>query len=173
MARPSESQYDRTESMVKLTWRVPYVAKITGKGQLTIPKALRDALLREESLHALWKEVNGLHRLAPEDACDREWGGRQLHFWWVNGVRYEFGPNDRQHLEVNVVVCEETWPEPTEQDPDRVAHARFAWVSPEPLNAQNVHSCCTRAARHRWDIEANLNSEKHQGYQSSHAFSYD
>ncbi|MHB2021613.1 MAG: transposase family protein [Candidatus Xenobia bacterium] len=129
-------------------------------------------VLRDESLPAFWKEVNGLHRLTPENACDREWGGRRQHFWWVNAVRYEFGPNDRQHLDLNVVVCEETWSAPTEQEPDRVEHARFAWISAEPLSAKNVHARCNRAGRHRWDIEENFLSEKHHGYQFSHVFSY-
>jgi hypothetical protein len=130
-------------------------------------------VLRDDSLPAFWKEVNGLHRLTPEDACDREWGGRQQHFWWVNGVRYAFGPNDREHLDLHVVVCEETWPEPTEHDPGHSGHARFAWVSAQPLSAKNAHSRCNRAARHRWDIEENFLGEKHHGYQFGHAFSYD
>ena len=65
------------------------------------------------------------------------------------------------------------WPAPAKQEPDRVEHARFAWVSAEPLSAKNVHQRCNRAARHRWDIEENFLAEKHQGYQFSHAFSYD
>ena len=130
-------------------------------------------VLRDDSLPALWKEVRALHRLAPENAYQREWGGRQQRFWWVNDVRYEYGPNGREHLDIHIVVCEETWSAPTEQDPHHTDHARFAWVSAVPLSAKNVHDRCNRAARHRWDIEEGFLTEKHQGYQFSHAFSYD
>ncbi len=35
-------------------------------------------VLRDDGLPAFWKEVNTLHRLAPEQICHRERGGRQL-----------------------------------------------------------------------------------------------
>jgi len=54
----------------------------------------------------------------------------------------------------------------------RREHARFAWLSGRPLTARNVPDRCNRAARHRWDIEEHFRITKWEGYQMTHAFSW-
>lgn len=130
-------------------------------------------VLREGSLPSLSKEAEALHRLNPEDTCQRTWGDHAQTFWWVNGLCHEFGAGGRRHMNVHVVVCEEKWTTMDRDDTPCTHTARFAWVSAQPLTAKNVHARCNRAARHRWDIEEGFLAEKHHGYQFTHAFSYD
>ncbi|CAB3394518.1 hypothetical protein [Kyrpidia spormannii] len=46
-------------------------------------------------------------------------------------------------------------------------------MSGQPLTAQNVVNRCNRAARHRWDIEEQILTEKHRGYEYEHLYSTD
>ncbi|RIV20239.1 hypothetical protein D2Q93_11720 [Alicyclobacillaceae bacterium I2511] len=53
----------------------------------------------------------------------------------------------------------------------RTVNTRRVNDSSRVMTAKNVLERCNRAARHRWDIEETLLTEKHQGYQYEHAFS--
>ena len=91
------------------------------------------------------------------------WGDRRQQFWWVNHLEHWYGQNERQRIELHVVVCEESWTTRDQHGTEHSHHARFAWVSGSPLSAANVVDRCNRAARHRWDIEEHILSEKHHG----------
>lgn len=127
--------------------------------------------LPDDSLKSVWREVNALHRLAPEQTLATSWGDRQQTFWWVNDVEYRYGQNERQRLCLHVVVCEEHWITKDREGQTTEHRVRFAWVSGAPLSAANVVDRCNRAARHRWDIEEHILVCKHQGYQAEHVFS--
>jgi len=128
--------------------------------------------LRAGSLPTVWAEAEALHRLAPEQTLSWQWGDRQQTFWWVNGIEYEYGPGMGQRAILHVVVCEEHWKQRDQQGNEREQHARFAWLSGRPLTARNVPDRCNRAARHRWDIEEHFRITKWEGYQMTHAFSW-
>lgn len=128
-------------------------------------------VLPDDSLKSVWTEAEALHRLEPENSVSTYWGDRQQTFWWVNGIEYRYGQNERQRLCLHVVVCEERWTTHDQEDKATEHHARFAWVSGSPLSAKNVVDRCNRAARHRWDIEEHILVCKHHGYQATHAFS--
>lgn len=130
-------------------------------------------VLPQDCLPSVWREAEALNRLSPENAAAKQWGDRQQQFWWANDIDYRYGPGDRLRLTLHVVVCEETWTEHRADGSIVERHARFAWVSGQPLQRNNLQARCNRAARHRWDIEENILAEKHHGYQASHAFSWD
>ena len=103
----------------------------------------------------------------------RTWRGRRQHFWWVNEIRYEYD-DDRKHVPVHGVVCEESW---EAVDPDTaeivVKTSRHAWISSEPLRWNTVHERCNLGARWRWaGIEDSIQTEKRRGYYYEHPFSY-
>ena len=70
-----------------------------------------------------------------------------------------------------MVVCEESWQATTANGQAEEHHSRHAWVSVSPLDEKNLHRRCNLAARHRWDIEEHLLTEKRQGYPYEHVFS--
>ncbi len=125
-------------------------------------------VLPDACLPTVWREVNGLHALSPENQRRHRWGDREQVFWWVNGIDYtwEDQNNRYHHLKLHVVVCEETW-----QDGGQTAQSRWAWVSCVPLTRQNVVRRCNEMGRRRWDIEANLLVDKHFGYHYEHLYS--
>jgi len=129
-------------------------------------------VLRDDVLPSVWEEVWGLRRLEPGQELEQVWGDRRQRFWWVNGIRYEYGA--RQRVAVHVVACEETWQEVAPDSGEVVTKkARHAWISSEPLSKGNVHYRCNLAARHRWAIENQILVEKRHGYEYEHCFSYD
>lgn len=131
-------------------------------------------VLQDDSLPSVWEEVDGLRPLQPQQFLKRTWGHRRQHFWWVNGIEYHFGKNERQRQILHVVLCEEEWEEIAADSAQMVPkRSRHAWVSSEPLSRQNVHERCNLGARHRWGIENSFLVEKHHGYQYQHCFSTD
>jgi hypothetical protein len=130
-------------------------------------------VLQDKSLPAVWEEAEGLRKLQPGQTLDQTWGNRRQHFWWVNGIEYYYGVNERKKQTVHLVVCEESWEEIDPKTGEIVTKtSRHAWLSSEPLSKKNVHVRCNLAARHRWGIENNILVEKHHGYQYEHCFSY-
>lgn len=131
-------------------------------------------VLQDGSLPRVWREAEGLKKLLPDNHHDRQWHNRQQHFWWVNDIEHHYGPNDRLHQKVHVVVCEESWQEIAKGSTEAIIKtARHAWISSRPLSAANVHERCNLGARHRWSgIESSFLVEKHHGYQYEHAFAY-
>lgn len=130
-------------------------------------------VLQDKSLPAVWEEAEGLRKLQPGQTLDQTWGDRRQHFWWVNGIEYYYGVNERKKQTVHLVVCEESWEEIDPKTGEIVTKtSRHAWLSSEPLSKKNVHARCNLAARHRWGIENNILVEKHHGYQYEHCFSY-
>jgi len=131
-------------------------------------------VLQDGSLPSVWEEVEGLRRLQPQQFLKQSWGHRRQHFWWVNGIEYRYGPNDRRQQILQVVVCEESWEEIAADSTQVVRKtSRHVWISSEPLNRRNVHERCNLGARHRWGIENNFLVEKHHGYHYQHCFSTD
>jgi len=131
-------------------------------------------VLQDGSLPSVWEEVDGLRALQPQQFLKQTWGNRRQHFWWVNGIEYRYGPNDRRQQILHVVVCEESWEEIAADSTQVVRKtSRHVWISSEPLNRGHVHERCNLGARHRWGIENNFLVEKHHGYQYQHCFSTD
>lgn len=131
-------------------------------------------VLQDGSLPSVWREARALKTLLPENEHDEVWRGRQQHFWWVNDIRYSYGPNDKCHQQIHVVVCEETWQEVAVDSSDVIQKtSRHAWISGRPLSKGNLHQRCNLGARHRWSgIETSFLVEKHQGYSYEHCFAY-
>ncbi len=106
-----------------------------------------------------------------ENRMQQHWGERRQHFQWVNPIRYYYGPNAREFIDIHVVVCKEQW---EQVDPDTLEivtkHNQHAWISSRPLSRLNVHTRCNLGARYRWGIEGAFLVEKHQGYSYEHAF---
>lgn len=127
-------------------------------------------VLKDDSLPTVWDEYHGLRRLKPEQAHRQNWGKRSQQFEWVNDIRYEYGPNDRKHHSLHLVVCNEEWREVDEQGEIVNKTAKHAWISSRKLHPQNLHQRCNLAARHRWGIENCILVEKHQGYHYEHLF---
>jgi len=129
-------------------------------------------VLQDKSLPSVWEEYYALRKLEPNQRFQRTWGNRKQSFQWANRIEYRYGPNSRHKQVLHVVVCEETWRE-VDEDGDIVdKKSRHAWISSEPLTADNLHERCNLAARNRWGIESNILVEKRQGYQYEHLFSH-
>lgn len=127
-------------------------------------------VLPRQCLLSVWEEVKGLRKLEPDQTRKYHWGNREEIFWWVNHIEYDFEETcgSRRRLRLHVAGCTECWEEKGEKK-----EAFWAWVSARPLTKQNIVTRSNRAARHRWDIEENILTEKHHGYQYQHAFSLD
>ena len=130
-------------------------------------------VLKDKEMPSAWEEYESLQPLQPENRLKRTWGERRQHFSWVNAIDYEFTQSGRKHLNIHLVVCEETW-EALDDDGQTVTKsARHAWLSSRPLTQHHVHERCNLGARYRWGIEAGFLVEKHQGYHYEHAFALD
>jgi hypothetical protein len=128
-------------------------------------------VLKDDSLASVWEEYFSLMNYQRENQKHQTWGERRQHFQWVNQIRYEFGPNGKQYLDINVVRCTEQWeeldPKTAQIVPKKMT---YAWISSRPISQLNVHTRCNLGARYRWGIEAGFLVEKHQGYSYEHAF---
>lgn len=131
-------------------------------------------VLQDKSLPSVWREVDKLKKLETNNHHYRKWQNRHQHFWWVNEIDYHYGPNNRLHVKLHVVVCEETWQEVARDSTEVITKtSRHAWISSRPLSPSNVHERCNLGARHRWSgIETSFLVEKRQGYQYEHCFAY-
>ncbi len=128
-------------------------------------------VLKDKSLSTVWQEYNVLQGLEPAKNFKMKWGNRKQIFKWVNNIEYE---DERKKIHpVHVVVCQETWEEVDKKTNEIVLlKSKHAWISNKILNKQNIHERCNLAARHRWNIEAEILVQKHHGYQYEHCFSY-
>lgn len=127
-------------------------------------------VLKDGSLPSVWGEYHGLLKLLPKQEYRQNWGMRKQIFRWVNNIRYEYGNNARQYMELHVVVCHEEWKAVDEKGEIVTKTAKHAWISSRKLNSDNIHQRCNLGARHRWGIETCNLVEKHQGYQYEHTF---
>jgi len=130
-------------------------------------------VLPDKCLPTVWREVEALRPLQRHHQHRRIWRGRRQHFWWVNAIRYEYD-NDRKHVPVHVVVCEESWEEVDSDTAEIVTkNSRHVWLSSEPLRWNTVHERCNLGGRWRWQgIEDGIQTEKRRGYCYEHPFSY-
>jgi hypothetical protein len=128
-------------------------------------------VLKDGSLPTVWEEYHSLRHYQQENQLRQNWGERRQHFQWVNSIRYAFGSNGKNHIDINVVVCNEQWeavdPKTAQIIPKENKHA---WISNRPISRLNVHTRCNLGARYRWGIEGAFLVEKHQGYSYEHAF---
>ena len=129
-------------------------------------------VLKSGSLSTVWEEYESLLLLVEKtNQHQRNWGEREQSFQWVNQIRYDYGVNEKNHINIHVVVCHEQWQEVDRKTGDFVTKKmRHAWISSRPINHLNVHTRCNLGARYRWGIEAGFLVEKHQGYSYEHAF---
>jgi len=131
-------------------------------------------VLKDDSLKTVWEEAYGLKKLETDNNLEATWKGHKQHFWWINKIEYRYGKNDRYRLELNVVVCEETWEEVNKQTGKiETKTCKYAWLSSEPISKGNVENRCNKIARSRWCTEENNLVEKHHGYNYEHCFSKD
>ncbi len=132
-------------------------------------------VLKDGSLTTVWQDAEGLMRLDTEGDYRHEqmWQGRRQVFRWANGIEYEYEFERRKkYLQLNLVVCDESWPEIDKDSSEVTRTARHAWITNEPLTRENVHSLCNLGARKRWLHENCILKEKHHGYRYEHIFSY-
>ncbi|MCP4283575.1 MAG: hypothetical protein GY792_03860, partial [Gammaproteobacteria bacterium] len=120
-------------------------------------------VLKDGSLPTVWEEYRSLLLLCQEEnQLHHNWGERRQHFQWVNQIRYEFGANGKNHIDLNLVLCHEQWeevdPKTLEIVPKKM---KYAWISSRPISRLNVHTRCNLGARYRWGIEAGSLVEKH------------
>jgi hypothetical protein len=128
-------------------------------------------VLKGGSLPSVWEEFKSLRLLEEANQRQRNWGDREQSFQWVNHIRYDYGANEKNHINIHVVVCHEQWQEVDGKTGNFVTKKmRHAWISSRPINHLNVHTRCNQGARYRWGIEAGFLVEKHQGYSYEHAF---
>ncbi len=129
-------------------------------------------VLPRACLPSVWEEVDGLRRLdtAGEQRRAYHWGDRSPVFTWVNAIDYTWTEQGHQKSRrVHVALCHESWVDAAGE----THQSDWAWLSGQPLTADNVVARCNRAGRHRWAIEANFLVEKRHGDHFEHAFSYD
>lgn len=132
--------------------------------------------LKPKSLPYVWGEAMSLILLEKRNRLRIKWGDRMQDYLWANAIGYEYRDSDgKKHLlKLNVAVCYERWIKihshsTGEEEP---CETWYAWLSSTPLNRSNVFRRCSRMARHRWDIEEDILTEKHQGYSYEHCYSY-
>lgn len=131
-------------------------------------------VLKEDCLKDVWHEATGLMRIDPENSLEVMWGDRKQVYTWANDIEYEYGKNGRNKEILNVVICQETWWENHSRSTKNIKekNTRYAWLSSKRLNEKNVFERCTKMGRYRWKIENNILTEKHQGYEYEHCYSY-
>ena len=128
-------------------------------------------VLKDGSLATVWEEYHSLLLYQQDNQHRQNWGERRQHFQWVNAIRYYFGANDKNRLDLNVVVCTEQWEEVDPKTAQIITkESKQAWISSRPISRLNVHTRCNLGARYRWGIEGAFLVEKHQGYSYEHAF---
>ena len=128
-------------------------------------------VLKDGSLPTVWEEYHSLLLYQQENQHRQNWGERRQHFQWVNSIRYYFGTNGKNHIDINVVVCTEQWEEVDPKTAQIITkESKQAWISSRPISRLNVHTRCNLGARYRWGIEGAFLVEKHQGYSYEHAF---
>jgi hypothetical protein len=128
-------------------------------------------VLKDGSLPTVWEEYHSLALYQPENQQRQHWGERRQQFQWVNSIRYAFGVNDKNPLDIHVVVCTEQWEEVDPKTTQILTKTnKHAWISSRPISRLNVHTRCNLGARYRWGIEGAFLVEKHQGYSYEHAF---
>ena len=128
-------------------------------------------VLKDGSLSSVWEEYHSLMHEQQENRMRQNWGERRQHFQWVHAIRYEYGPNAKQSIDIHVVVCREQWEEVDSDTLEIVTKEnKHAWISSRPLSRLNVHTRCNLGARYRWGIEGAFLVEKHQGYSYEHGF---
>jgi len=132
-------------------------------------------VLKEDALKSVWHEALGLIRITPENRLDVKWGEREQVYLWANDIDYEYKEEKKvRTLKLNIVICYERWQENHSRSTGEIEEkqTRYAWISSKPLNKDNVFERCTKIGRYRWKIENNILSEKHQGYNYEHCYSY-
>lgn len=132
-------------------------------------------VLKQESIPTVWKEALALMKINPEDRLKCYWGNREQIYSWSNEIEYEYIiENVKKKEMLNVVICYESWEENHSNSTGIVEkkETRYAWISSRIISENNVFYRCTKIGRYRWKIENNILTEKHQGYQYEHCFSY-
>ena len=131
-------------------------------------------VLKDGSLKTVWEDIEALKKdgLVEKYSAPVKNGVKQ-EFWWVNKIDYRYGENGCNNVNVNVVVCEETWTEIDSKTGKVVVKTgRFAWISFREITVRNVEKRCNCMGRPRWNIETQNLVEKYHGYAYKHCFSY-
>jgi hypothetical protein len=130
--------------------------------------------LKEGALPEVWHEAIGLMKWNPENSLHVKWGNRKQVYTWANDIEYYYGKRGKHKVIVHVVNCYETWEENHSRSTGAIEEkeTRYSWISSREINANNVFERCTRMGRYRWRIENNILTEKHQGYEYEHCYSY-
>jgi hypothetical protein len=130
--------------------------------------------LKEGALPEVWHEAMSLMCFAPENSRNVLWGDRVQEYVWANGIEYEYGEKRTFRETIHVVYCLESWEERHSRSTGKIEKksTRYCWISSVPLSGRNIYERCTRMGRYRWMIENNILTEKHQGYEYEHCYSY-
>jgi len=130
--------------------------------------------LKEGSLPEVWDDAMSLMRIAPENSRRVIWGDRLQEYAWANGIEHEYGEKRTFREAVHVAYCLESWEERHSRSTGKIEKksTRYCWISSVPLSGRNIYERCTRMGRYRWMIENNILTEKHQGYEYEHCYSY-
>src|SRR5450756_958428 len=115
-----------------------------------------------------------LMRIAPENSRNVLWGDRIQEYAWANGIEHEYVENRTLRGTDDVAYCRESWVERHSRSTGEIEKksTRYCWISSVPLSSRNIFERCTRMGRYRWMIENNILTEKHQGYEYEHCYSY-
>jgi len=129
-------------------------------------------VLKNGSMPALWDDFNGLRKCEPDNRLCVQRGKRSQTFHWSNGIEHVYGANNKI-LKLNVVTCNEEWTEANSRKgvgPQRMT-TNYAWLSSAKVTIKNAVNLCD-TARRRWRIENHIKTEKHNGYNYTHCYSY-
>lgn len=132
-------------------------------------------VLKEDRLPTVWEDALGIMKITPENRLSVKWGNREQVYVWANDIEYEYKERKRfKRLNLNVVLCYESWQEHHSKSTGGIEQkeTRYAFISSTPLKKGNVFDRCTKIGRYRWKIENNILTEKHQGYDYEHCYSY-
>ncbi|MDD4679476.1 MAG: transposase family protein [Clostridia bacterium] len=131
--------------------------------------------LKSGAMSVVWDDAIGIMKLEERNRQRVMWGDRTQDYQWANEIEYEYRDNKNilRQLKLNVVICYESWIEVHKRSTGETEECstRYAWLSSTPLKRSNVFRRCTMA-RYRWKIENNILTEKHQGYNYEHCYSY-
>lgn len=132
-------------------------------------------VLKEDGLKTVWQEALSIMKITPENSLCVKWGNRKQSYMWANDIEYNYqvGKGYRR-LNLNVVLCFETWKEVHSNSTGETEQkeTRYAYISSTPLTKVNVFDRCKKIGRYRWKIENTILTEKHQGYNYEHCYSY-
>ena len=111
--------------------------------------------LKEGSLPSVWKEMESLRRLVPENRRRIIVEDIAYHYAWVNDIAC-------RKRNLNVLECRWT---------DGKGDHRFVWATDIRITANNCSPLAQEGGRNRWRTEnEGFRAQKHGGFEMEHAY---